>query len=144
MTPCPYCNNKADLVAENPDKHTYHCKICRNFFEIFPAPEKIKTKLFDSKESGLFPRVISQEGTRDIIKETSLEPEGQKRQTQRERVLNYLRTHQDACLRQIGEELGIEKSTVCLRLAELKKANLAGKNGFKVYKNHRVETWKIH
>ena len=119
---CCYCESKElDLCRENPP--LYKCRTCRKFFEV---ESTVQPKVEDTKKQSY--KQIKEDGTEE---------------KQAVRVYNYIKNHKGSCIREIGEGLKLEKSSVCARLAVLKAEGSVTFSDYKEYKGKRVETWEV-
>jgi len=118
MTICPYCGKESVcLTAEDEEGiNWWKCNSCRRFFQ-HRVQETSKEAYKQIKESGV-------------------------EESQKVQVLNYLKENPDSCLREIGEGLHIEKSSISARLNALEAEGKVYRTGNKVYKNNTVTMWR--
>ena len=145
MIVCPNCaSEQVDEVLTSAERTLFKCTRCKKMFEIFPPRKDFVSESPKVLKSGSVGPPISTlpSMNADMIPETSNKDESGKRLTQREKVLAFVKRRPDACLREISEILLIQKSTICLRIAELKRTGkVMQRHKMKTYKNHLVDTY---
>jgi len=117
---CPYCGSDDVYAAINKGSiKKMVCKRCRMPFEVEET---------QGSDTAIDTKKASYEQTKEL------------RKNQRNTVLKCILDNPDICRREIGEMTGIEKSSVCGRVGELKESNQVYLSGTKYYKTLPVDT----
>jgi len=133
---CPFCGTMLDLVAETSKYLHYKCRKCGKFTKAeFSA--NARTPNFDFSPSDYKSDDSSTQKKARLLAEASGLAE-----SQRQIVFNAIKEHKNLAICEISEITGIQKSSICPRLSELRKENKIVKIGCKKIFDEALNSFK--